>query len=114
MRKSDVEMVLDTIKLISDYTKTMDFKTSSYINQQVVKIVPVLENEVKRLETEKTVINSPKILLIGTEDLTGEQTLVDTANLKMSELVENGYKIVDFGLFNGKISDLYVYIKYTD
>ena len=114
MRKSDVEVVLDVVNTIKDYTKTMDFKTSTFINQQVIKLVQLLENEIKRLEDEKTVINSPRLMLVSTNDLKAGQTLVDVANMKMSDLVEGGYKIIDFGLFDGKLDELYVYIKYTD
>lgn len=114
MKKVDVEKVIEVINNIKDFTKTMDFKTSTYINQQVIQIQPILAKELERLENEKVVINSPRLLLFSTKDLDGEQTLVDLANTKMSELVENNYKIIDFGLYNNETQEMYVYIKYTD
>ena len=114
MKKSDVELVIDTISNIKEFTNKLDFNTSKYINQQVIKIKPILDKELERLENEKVTINSPRLLLLGTKDIDSEQTLVDLANTKMSELVENNYKIIDFGLYDNKTQEMYVYIKYTD
>ena len=114
MRKIEVEKIIEVIDNIKDFTKTMDFKTSTFINQQVIQARPILEKELARLENEKIDINSPRLLLLSTEELDSTQTLVDLANTKMSELVENNYKIIDFGLYEGKTPDVYVYIKYTN
>lgn len=114
MKKSDVELVIDTISNIKEFTNKLDFNTSKYINQQVIKIKPILDKELERLENEKVTINSPRLLLLSTKDIDSEQTLVDLANTKMSELVENNYKIIDFGLYDNKTQEMYVYIKYTD
>lgn len=114
MKKADVEKIIEVIDNIKNFTKTMDFKTSTYINQQVIQVQPLLNKELERLENEKVVINSPRLLLLSTKDAESEQTLVDLANIKMSELVENNYKIIDFGLYVNKTSETYAYIKYTD
>lgn len=113
MKKIDVENVINVLNNIKDFTKTMDFKTSTYINQQVISVVPVLEEEIQRLNNEKITINSPKLLLIRTEDLTSGQTLVDVLNTTLSELVENNFKIIDFGV-QDSTSGMYAYVKYTD
>ena len=106
MKKIDVENVINVLNNIKDFTKTMDFKTSTYINQQVISVI-------QRLNNEKITINSPKLLLIRTEDLTSGQTLVDVLNTTLSELVENNFKIIDFGV-QDSTSGMYAYIKYTD
>jgi len=114
MRKTDVETIITVVDNIKDFTNKLDFNTSKYINQQVIQVKPILEKELKRLEDEKVEINSPRLLLLSTKELENEQTLVDLANTKMSELVENNYKIIDFGLYDNKTQEMYVYIKYTD
>lgn len=117
MKKADVEETINVLDNIKKCTATMDFKTSSYINQQVVKVLPLLEDELTRLETAKVKVNCPKLFVMGVEDLDDGQTLVDALNIEMSELVENGYKIIDFGLYgstNNVHNNVHAYIKYTD
>ena len=112
MKKTDVEKVIEVVNSIKNYTQTLDFNTSTYINKQVIQIMPLLEKELERLENEKININSPKLLVLDAEDVDTEQSLIDYANTRMSELVENNFKIIDFGIYNAPTEK--VYIKYTD
>ena len=114
MKKSDVELVINTINNIKDFTNKLDFNTSKFINQQVIQIMPILKAELERLENTKTTINSPRLLVFCTKDIDTEQTLIDFANSKMAELVENNFKIIDFGLYENITQEMYIYIKYTD
>ena len=114
MKKSDVELVINTIDNIKSFTDKLDFNTSKYINQQVIQVMPILKDELDRLENAKTTINSPKLLVFCSKDIDTEQTLIDYANTKMAELVENKFKIIDFGLYDNNTHEMYVYIKYTD
>ena len=115
MKKTDVEDMVNRLVEVRDFaSKKLDYNSSTYINQQLIKIIPVLNAEYERLNNEKVVINSPKLLVLGTEDVDTDQTLIDFANTKMSELVENNYKILDFGLYSSNNGKTSVYIKYTD
>lgn len=114
MRKTDVEKIIDALNIIKNYTNKMDFKSSTFINQQLIQIQPILNKELDRLENDNIEINSPKLLLLSTKDLDAEQTLVDLANIRMSELVENNYKIIDFGIYETKMQEMFIFIKYTN
>lgn len=114
MKKSDIELIIDRINDIKDFTNTLDFNTSRFINQQVIQIMPILKSELDRLDDSKITINSPRLLAFCAKDINSEQSLIDFANNKMSELVENNYKILDFGLYEGSEHNMYVYIKYTN
>lgn len=114
MRKTDVEKIIDALNTIKNYTNKMDFKSSTFINQQLIQIQPILNKELDRLENDNIEINSPKLLLLSTKDLDAEQTLVDLANIRMSELVENNYKIIDFGIYETKMQEMFIFIKYTN
>ena len=114
MKKNDVELMINTVNNIKDFTNKLDFNTSKFINQQVIQIMPILKAELERLENAKTTINSPKLLVFCSKDIDTEQSLIDYVNSKMAELVENNFKIIDFGLYDNNTQEMFVYIKYTD
>ena len=120
MRISDIRNIKDLICEIKEFTNTMDYNTSSYINERIVKILPLLEEEEKRLENTDTTITSPKICIFtATQAINDADTVESYMNNKLRELVINGYKVIDYGRLDtikdedGK-SEIYLFIKYTD
>lgn len=111
MKKNDVELVINTLKDIKCITDKLDFKTSSHINQLLIKIMPIMENEVKRLDDNNIEITCPKLLILDEESVEVGQTMAECINIKLTELVQNGFKIIDFGMYD--IENYVGYIKYT-
>jgi len=114
MKKSDVELILDTLKDVKTIVNRLDYNTSSALNKRIMTIYPLIEKEYDRLDTEKIEINSPKVMLIGLKDANEAQmSLTDFTNNTLEDLVSKNYKIIDFGPV---VSDnsIVMYIKYTD
>lgn len=116
MKKSDVELIIDTLKDLKAITDRLDFNTTTRANQKIMSILPIMEAEYKRLEEDKIELNGPKLTIIGTSDVPDtKMKLTDYVNKVLEDLVNSGYKIVDYGITNDiASSNMYVYIKYTD
>lgn len=112
MKKEDIEMIIARVKEVKRIGDQQTYNLSTAINQNLMKVFPLLENELDRMNNEKITINCPALLLIGAEgEIKDINELTNRLNNKMQELVMNDFKIIDFGLCGN--SSLMAYIKYT-
>ena len=115
MRKQDIELAIDELKQIKAVSNKFNYTDSSNINKHLVKVLPLLEEELNRMDTDKVEVNCPQLLIIGSGEAKAEAyKLSDYINKKMQELVINGFKIIDFGIYTQIDSELIAYIKYTN
>ena len=112
MKASNVDILLDKLNAINQCTSKLNYKTSAFINQQIIAMKPILEEEKRRLANEPVTIDCPKLIVFSDKTLENSTDIVSYTNNKLSELVENGYKIIDYGILNG--DGICTYIKYTN
>lgn len=104
MKVQEIESLIENIKSIKDITDKQEYKVSSAVNQLFVKILPILNKELERVNTDFHIeTNCPKIRLLHTDDC-------EKVNEYMESLVKNDYKIIDFGFINNDLA----YVKFTN
>lgn len=108
MKKQELEDMIKSLNNIKDIINKENYNLSSAVNMNLIHVVPNLEKELERMNTEKVVINCPSLKLIDNDDDNLEKKL----NEAIKELVLQDYKIIDFGMF-GTMNNLSGYIKYT-
>lgn len=115
MKKQELEQIIDDLKAIKNLTDKEEYLVSKEANQHFIKILPILNKELERMDTSKVEVNCPAIMIIKMEQsFQGKSkfTLTDCINSRLEELVLNDYKIIDFGLQPGNPE--IAYIKYTN
>ena len=120
----DQENALKALQEMKTIFDSQTYVVSSACNIQYNKVFPILDKELQRMSTEKITINCPKYAEINyTEAELGksfssldlkeiDKKIVEELNAKLQELVDLGYKIIDFGietLPTGRVA----HIKYT-
>lgn len=119
MKINDIENMQKYIANIKAISDRLDYNTSSAINKEIVKINPILQNEYDRMSEEKITINCPKLMMVRNNEILSKymvNSIVTALNMQLSELIANGYKVVDYNLYlsDNKIDDnTYFIIKYT-
>lgn len=112
MKKEDLEMIIARVREVKRIGDQQTYNLSTAINQNLMKIFPILETELERMNTDKIAVNCPALHLIGANgNIKDIDELTNALNQKMQELVMNDFKILDFGLCGN--SSLMAYIKYT-
>ena len=114
MRKADLEKSIEDLEALREIAARQDYNTSVAINQKLVKIIPLLQNELTKMNRDNYDITSPMIAEITQKDCEDtHQSMQDFMNNYMAELVDNDLTIIDFGInyidSNTKIG----YIKYN-
>ena len=112
MKKSDIEQIIDHLKEIKKVSDIQNYTVSTSINQHLMKITPLLDNELDRLSRDKVTVNCPAIIIIKADEKTNNKSLTDFINEKLQELVMNDYKIIDYGIEYAN-NEILAYIKYT-
>lgn len=114
MKKSDLDLVIETVKDIRTVSNRLDYNSSTAINKRIATVLPILEKEYERMSEDKVEIHCPKLLILSTKDIPDNKvTLTDFTNDVLADLVKSGYKIIDFGITTDS-AGVFVYIKYTD
>lgn len=115
MKKGELENLINYVKNIKNISDKQSYNISTAINQNIIKILPILEKEYERLDMDKITVNCPAIIIIKPEDFEENihTSLSEYINQKMQELVINEYKIIDFGIQVTPNNSLCAYIKYT-
>ncbi len=112
----EIKKLLGEIKAVGD---KLDYATSTAINQRLIKVNPVINNEIDRLTKQGVDVVSPKILIFTNREAKQEHTTIqDYMNKKLAEIVLDDYKVIDYGKLDEEIEDdntrtVYFYIKYT-
>ena len=115
MKKFDIEQIIDHLKEIKKISDIQNYTVSTGKNQHLMKITPLLENELDRLSRDKVTVNCPAIIIIKADkanEKTNNKSLTDFINEKLQELVMNDYKIIDYGIEYAN-NEILAYIKYT-
>lgn len=115
MKKNSVEKLLEIVDDLKEFTNKLDYNTSSYINQRLVKISPILKEELEILNKENSSIGCPKLMLITNNDVPEDLDMIDYVNEEIKKLVVKGYTISDYGILTNNLSpnNVCVYIKYV-
>lgn len=112
----DIKKLLADIKSISD---GLDYNTSTAINQKLIKITPVLNSELNRLEAQGVDVTGPKILIFTNKEVKqNKMSIQDYMNKQLNNLVLADYKVIDYGKLDEYYEDdntriVNFYIKYT-
>jgi len=110
MKKSELDIVMNNLKEIKEFSDKLDYNSSSYINQKMININPILDKELSRLDGDVE-INCPQIITAIVQANTCDEWI--NGNIKSLLLQE--YKIIDYGIKLGTTDDFMVaYIKYTN
>lgn len=119
MKKIDIEQIQTQLEEIKAYMDKQDYNSSTYINQRIIKIRPILEAEIRRMDRDDIEVHTPKILIFtNREAKQNKKTVQEYMNYKLHELVINDYKIIDYGKLDEAYEDdntrtIYLFIKYT-
>lgn len=120
MKLDDINKSIDLLKTLQNYLNGLEYNVSSYSNQILVKVLPILQDEKARLESSNVEINCPKIKIFTNQDAkNNKQTVEEYMNYCLRELVVNNYKIIEYGKIDEQYADdntriVYFFIKYTD
>ena len=112
----EIKNLLNGIKSISD---KLDYNTSTAINQKLIKINPMINNEIERLTKQGVDVTGPKILIFTNRSAKRENvTVQEYMNKRLNELVLDGNKVIDYGKLDEEIEDdnsrtIFFFIKYT-
>lgn len=110
MKKSELDIVLHNLKEIKDFSDRLDYNSSSYINQKMININPILEKELSRL-SDDVEINCPQIMTALVQANDCDEWI--NGNIKSLSLQD--YKIIDYGVTYKSNDDfMMAYIKYTN
>jgi len=115
MRKADLSDSIDALKKIREVSDKLDYNTSVLINQNVIKILPLLEKEYNKLDKDKVEVNSPKITIITSiEAEEVGKSIQEYMNTYMEQLIEQELKIIDFDYRMLPDKTRYGIVKYTN
>lgn len=99
MRKSDLEKSIEDLEALRGIAARQDYNTSVEINQKLIKVLPLLQNELAKMNRDNYDITSPMIAEITQKDCEDtHQSMQDFMNNYMAELVEHDLSIIDFGI----------------
>lgn len=113
MKKSEYEMCIENLENIRTIAASLDYNTSVDINQNIIKILPLLKAEYEKLDKTKVDVNCPKLKIITSKDaFEVNQSIIDYLNTYMEQLKLNDYTIIDFGYIDNEVKS-YAYVKYT-
>lgn len=113
MRKADLEGAIQGLDEIRAIAAKQDYNTSVEINKRLVKVMPLLQNELAKMGRDKYDISSPVIVEVTPRDCEDtHQSMQDFMNNYMAELVDHEMSIIDFGItYHGDTKT--GYIKYN-
>ena len=120
MKIQDISNAQIMLEELRDFANKQDYNTFTFINQRLVKLIPMLEAEYNRLQTNIVVANCPQICIFTNRDAMNENmTVQDYMNSKLKDFVNQDFKIMDFGKLDETFEDdnsrtLYFYIKYSN
>lgn len=114
MKVSEIESIQKNLKEIEHLTDKQPYNVSSYVNQRLIKIYPILTKELERLEADNVTINCPKILMYQCEANKEQAEITDFINKKLHDLVLQDYKIIDYGIEGISNGHFIIFIKYTN
>ena len=110
MKKSELDVIIQNFKEIKEFSDHFDYNSSSYINQRMMHIKPILEKEQSRLDGDVDV-NCPMIM----SAVVNFDNCDNWINQNIKKLVSEDYKILDFGTIIEPTSGLILaQIKYTN
>lgn len=114
MRKTDLENAIDNLEALRGIAARQDYNTSVEINQKLIKVLPLLENELSKMTRDKYDITSPIYVEITQTDCDNvHETMPEFINNYMAELVDNEMSIIDFGIIYQSNGNRIGYIKYN-
>lgn len=119
MKVKDIENIQMWLEELKEFANKQDYNSFTYINQRLIKILPILETEYNRLVDNDMELDFPKIMIFtNLEAKQNKMTVQEYINFKLKELVINGCKIIDYGKLDEEYNDdnsrlLYFYIKYS-
>lgn len=115
MKKSDLDLAIETLRDLKKISDRLDYNTSTAINVRVMTILPILEKEFNRLDTDKIdITNSPRVMIIDDENKPEEITFEDFVNTNLTNLVELGNKIIDYVPLIKSDGKIIIVVKYTN
>lgn len=120
MKLQDISNAKIWLEELRDFANKQDYNTFTYINQRLVKLMPILELEYNRLKSDNLSVNCPQIYIFTNRDaLNANMTVQDYMNLKLKDFVNNDFTIMDFGKLDETFEDdnsrtIYFYIKYSN
>ena len=115
MKQKELDSVMTSLKNIKDFSDKQEYQISSFINKQINNIMPIMQNEYKRLDEDYSNTTSPKIKIVTAQDYVADNSnnMKECAvNRVVSELVNEGYKILDYNIYPQDNIKYFGYVKY--
>lgn len=114
MKKADLENAIDNLEALRGIAARQDYNTSVEMNKKLIEVIPLLENELAKMNRFDYEITSPVLVDITQEDCDEtNQSMQDYINNYLENLTDNDIVIIDYGI-NYIDKDTKVgYIKYN-
>lgn len=114
MRKSDLEKAIDDLEELRGLVAKQDYNTSVEMNKKLIRVLPLLENELAKMNRDNFDISSPMYYEITQKDCEDtHQSMQDFMNNYLAELVDNELSIIDYGINYIDSNTKVGYIKYN-
>lgn len=99
MKKSDLESAIDNLEALRGIIARQDYNTSVEMNKKLINVLPLLENELARMNKDNFDITSPMYMEITQQDCDDKHvTMPEYINNCLMEFSENNLSIIDFGI----------------
>lgn len=114
MKKSDLENAIEDLEALRGVAARQDYNTSVEMNKRLIRVLPILEKELERMDKFNYEISSPVYVEITQEDCDDtNQTMQEYMNNYLENLADNEIDIIDFGINYISDSVKVGYIKYN-
>lgn len=114
MKKVDLEKGIEDLKEVRDISSKLDYNTSVAINQKLIKIIPLLESELSRMNRDNINVDSPVYMEITQKDCEDlHKSMQEYINDTLANLSDNDIIIIDYGIKYIDSNTKVGYIKYN-
>lgn len=114
MRKVDLEKAINNLEELRTIIAKQDYNTSVEMNKRIINILPLLENELAKMDKDNFDITSPVYMEITQSDCEDvHKSMQEYINNCLAELCSNDLDILDFGIYYFNDKSKVGYIKYN-
>lgn len=113
MKKADLECAINDLEDLRAIAAKQDYNTSIEINQKLIKVLPLLQTELSKMNRNNFDVTSPIYLEITQRDCEDtHQSMQEYINNSLENLSDNEIDIIDFGIHYIDDKTKVGYIKY--
>lgn len=94
MKKIELEEIKQGLMEIQEITNKQEYLVSSYVNQRLAKMYPLIDKEIHRMESTGVEVNCLKVLIMHYKP-DSKISFTDLINTEIAKLTQNDYKVID-------------------